>query len=222
MKTVSIQLYTIDELEIDAAKGTARAWYRRCTDGDSSWADYTIEECALQGQLLGIEFKQRDVKLYGGGVRQEPCILWSGFSSQGDGACFEGTWRASNVKADEVADGWGDDPATTEIKRIAAGFGDLAARYPEASFTVTHRDRYCHERSVDYGFDWEDQIVVHGSEDSFDDAEEELQDLSRSYMRWIYQQLETEWQWQNSDECIDENMVANAYSFLGTGVRFDA
>jgi hypothetical protein len=154
MKKVEISLYTISELS-DAAKEKARSWWRRCDEGDTFWSECAIEEAVTQGELMGIEFKERNRRWRSAdgkreGVDNSPCIWWSGFSSQGDGACFEGTWRARDVKADEVAEGWGDSPGTTEIKSIAAGFAEVAARYPAAYFIVTHTGRYSHERSVDY------------------------------------------------------------------------
>ena len=40
-------------------------------------------------EILGLNLKTRTVRLMGGGTRQEPCIWFRGFWSQGDGACFE-------------------------------------------------------------------------------------------------------------------------------------
>lgn len=151
MKTVEIKLYTINELS-DKAKEKARNWWRKASECDDYWSECPIEEAVEQGQFLGIAFKQRDIKLVNGRTRQEPCILFSGFCSQGDGACFEGTWKACDVKVDEAAKDWGDSPETTKLKAIAKRFGELAKEWPEASFTVTHKDRYCHEYSVDFDF----------------------------------------------------------------------
>ena len=56
--------------------------------------------------ILGIRLKTTPVRLMGGGTRQKPCIWFSGFWSQGDGACFEGYFshghalkRSANMKS---------------------------------------------------------------------------------------------------------------------------
>jgi hypothetical protein len=222
MKTVSIQLYTINELPTEKAKEKARNWWRECQD--SSWSDFTIEEAVTQGELLGIAFKQRNVRTIGGKTYGEPCIRWSGFSSQGDGACFEGIWRAKDVKVDKVAEGWGEDPSTSEIKSIAEGFATIAQTWPFAYTHVTHSSRYCHERSVsfDTGFGDEYPDDLDGIDDKWATAADDIEDACRAFMRWIYRSLEKEHDYQNSDEFIDEVMEMNEYSFLSDGTRFEA
>ncbi len=39
-------------------------------------------------------------------------------------------------------------------------------------------------------------------------------------MNWIYRQLEKEYEYQNSDECVDENILCNSYTFTEDGKRF--
>lgn len=225
MKTITLNLFEFDELS-DKAKEKAREWYRRASDGDSDWSECVINEAIEQGQLLGIDFKMHDVKLHGGGTRQKPCIWWRGFSSQGDGACFEGTWRARNVKADKVAEGWGDAPETTEIKRIAKEFAGLAMLYPDATLKVTHRGHYNHERSVycdfDSGIEDDDEVASKVAEyGDLANTEESATETARDFMRQIYRRLEKAYEYEQSDECVDENIKANEYTFLENGKRHD-
>lgn len=225
MKTITLNLYEFDELS-DKAKEKAREWYRRATEGDNEFSEYVIEEAVQQGELLGFEFKTHDVKLCGGGTRQKPCVWWSGFSSQGDGACFEGAWRACNVKADKVAEDWGDDPATTEIKRIASALAEIAKQYPHASSKLTHSGRYNHRYSVSFefesGIECDEEIAAKVAE--FGDIEntaEAVAETSRDFMQWIYDQLEKAYRYEQSDECVDENIKANEYTFTEDGKRHD-
>lgn len=225
MKQIILNLFEFAELS-DSAKETARKWYRRCSDGDNDWSEYIIDEAVEQGKLLGIDFEMRDVQLHGGGTRQKPCIWWSGFSSQGDGACFEGTWRARDVKADKVAEGWGEAPETTEIKHIAKEFAGIAKEYPDASFVVTHRDRYMHEHSVSYdhesGIECDDEMAAKVAEfGDRESTEEDLQETARDFMRWIYRRLEKAYEYEQSDECVDGNIEANEYTFTEDGKRHD-
>jgi hypothetical protein len=223
MKTITIQAYTFDELS-DSAKQKARDWFREASAGDDWWSESAIDEAVEQGQLLGIDFDLQPRKnMKGEPLPGKPKIWWSGFYSQGDGACFEGTWRASQVKADKVADGWGEDPATTEIKRIASEFERIARAYPESSFHVTHRDCYCHEHSVDFDFQFPDdnegEDWPEDKRKEYDKTCDDLKEAARDFMRWIYRQLEKEYGYRNSDECVDEDIRANEYLFTEEGKR---
>ncbi len=82
---IETTVYRFDELS-DAAREKARAWYR---DGgfDHDWYDAVYEDFQRIAEFLGINFRTRSVHLMGGGARQELRIFFSGFWSQGDGAC---------------------------------------------------------------------------------------------------------------------------------------
>jgi hypothetical protein len=44
-----------------------------------------------------------------------------------------------------------------------------------------------------------------------------LTDCLRAFMDWIYRQLEIEYEWLVSDECVDENIRSNEYEFDENG-----
>lgn len=209
MRVKQVYLYEYHELS-DSAKEKAREWYREASCNDSSWSEFVIDEAKEQGQFLGFDEIEK--------------IYWTGFWSQGDGACIEGTWRASNVQLDKVADGWGEDLATTEIKRIAQVFAEIAKQYPYANFRVVHRGHYYHEYCTEFtfdsgeGYDSEDSEVDY---DKFSEAEDGLTEAARDFMEWIYRRLEKGYEYQNSDEVIEENIKANEYTFTETGKRED-
>lgn len=54
------------------------------------WWDSLFEYFAEQLTEIGITVSTHEVKLMNGKTRQDPNIYFSGFWSQGDGACFEG------------------------------------------------------------------------------------------------------------------------------------
>ena len=58
------------------------------------------------------------------------------------------------------------------------------------------------------------------SQDMTADAEDVVVEALRDLARWLYRQLEREYEYQSSDERIDEAIVANAYTFTETGRRF--
>lgn len=205
MKTKTINLYTFNELS-DSAKERARDWWRKAFSGDNFWAEYTEEEARQQANFMGFNVEK---------------ILWSGFASQGDGACFIGRWNAQDLTTNEVANGWGECDSTTEIKAIAAKFAKLAEQFPELQVKISHRDRYCHERSVDYDCHFFD--LETGEEKDWPDNffEIDFKEACVDLFQWIYRQLEKEYEYQNSAECIDELLVSNGYTFTEDGRRED-
>lgn len=223
MKEITIKTYSFDELS-DAAKEKARSWWREGCCDDSFWSECTLEEAVREAALMGIDIDvDYSTNREGERVQSGHKIYWSGFCSQGDGLCFEGTWRASGVQLDKVADGWGEDPATTEIKRIAAEFDRIAKAYPLASFRVKHSGHYSHEYCTEFDFNFPDD---NEGEDWPDDKREvwdkeceALKENARDFMKWIYRQLEKEYEYMMSDECVDESICANEYQFTEEGKR---
>lgn len=135
-------------------------------------------------------------------------VFYSGFSNQGDGACFEGSWRASDVAAPAMKD---NAPEDKELHRIADGMAAIAALYPLASFSVTHKGRYSHEYCTDFDFNEGD-----GPELAGDDAAKMIE-LARDAMRWIYRQLEKEYDYQTAEAQVIESIEANGYEFTEDG-----
>nr|WP_292053745.1 hypothetical protein [Mesorhizobium sp.] len=87
---IETTVYRLDELS-EAAKEKARAWYREGAF-DHDWFEFVYDDFERICEILGVELKTRAVRLMGGGTRQKPCIWFSGFWSQGDGASFEGRY----------------------------------------------------------------------------------------------------------------------------------
>lgn len=174
MREETIKLYQFDELS-DDAKEKARDWYRQASRDDSFWSEIAIDDAATVLKACGFDVYQRRVKLMGGGTRLKPAIYFSGFYSQGDGACFEGAWT------------------------------------PE---TIMPREQFCAE----YPTTWTDANgVEHKSESN---AELQRIHAESIAMRWIYRQLEREWEWINSDEQVDESIRTNGYEFTEDGERY--
>jgi hypothetical protein len=199
MKTIQTQVYSLSELSA-AAKEKAREWYR---NGDTSFdADSAIEDAKQAFATCGITIDR---------------VLYSGFCSQGDGACFEGTWRAADVKPGAMRE---YAPKDAELHRIAAEFERLAALFPLATFTVRHSGRYLHEGCTDFSFSFPDQNGDETDAPGATQAERDLEEAAKDAMRWIYRQLEGAYEWDNADEQVDEAIEANEYTFTEDGRRF--
>ncbi len=220
-KTTVEQLYFFEELS-ETAKEKAREWYRE-GNLDYEWWDCTYEQVQDAAKYLGIEIDTKPQKSIGGYVkgkwdsgkettREETCIYFSGFSSQGDGASFLGTWKASNMKPlEELKADFGTDE---KLWGIHARLADFALRYPDAYCTSSRSScHYSHERSTNL------EAVLGEDIDYNKETHAPLEECLVSFMLWIYACLEDEYNWLNSDESIDESIKMNEYEFTEDGKR---
>ncbi len=209
---IETNVYQLDELA-DEAKVRARSWYRQ-HGFDYDWYDSVFEDFGRICQLLGIDLRTRAVRLMGGGTRSEPCIYFSGFSSQGDGACFEGRYDYARGMCRAIRD---YSPEDVELHRIADALEAAQWRnFYQLSATVRHRGRYSHEYCMDIAVGRESPVYQPPTAGAEEAVTEALRDLAR----WLYRQLEREYEYQTSDEAVDEAIAANKYSFTETGRRF--
>lgn len=208
MKTKTINLYQFDELS-ESAKEKARDWWRSCQDEND--LQHVIDDFETIAEKIGINFSTHKVNLYGGGVRHESNIWYSGFCSQGDGACFEGSYRykAGFVKA--VKD---YAPQDKELHRICDTLQDLQKRhFYQLRATINHSGRYYHSNSVSIDVYRQDEKDLPKS------VQDDITELMRDLMDWLYRQLEKEYDYQNSNEYIDETIRINEYDFDSEGRR---
>lgn len=139
-------------------------------------------------------------------------VFWSGFSSQGDGACFEGSWKASAVNEKAMRD---NAPRDTELHRIADGMQAIACKYPYAYFTVKQSGHYQHKYCTEFAVSMvnEDGDEMPGAQE----AEKEVIELARDAMEWIYRQLQKQYEWELEEAQVVESIEANGYEFTGDG-----
>lgn len=200
-------VYQFDELS-DEAKEKAREWYRQGNCDDSFWSECTIDDAKEIGKLLGMDIDK---------------VYFSCFWSQVDGACFEGTWRAGDIKLEKLKE---YAPQDKELHRIGEQLAELAVKYPDGYFGVKHRGHYSHSGCTSFDVELpnakEDELEYDSPEFKLlqveiGEDEETLIELARDFMNWIYKALEQEWDYQNSDEQVDETIRANEYEFLESG-----
>lgn len=205
-------VYHLDELS-DAAKDAARRWYR---DGcfDSDWFEFVYDDFEHICAILGIQLRTRPFRLFGGSTRSKPCIWFSGFWSQGDGACFEGDYRHARFAAGRIR---AYAPTDTALHRIADALQAVQRRnFYQLRATVTHRGRYHHEHCMAIAVDRDSPV----GQDMTADAEDAVSEALRDLARWLYRQLEREYEHLTSDAVVDEAIAANGYTFTEAGRRF--
>lgn len=209
---IETAVYQIDELS-DAAKEKARGWYRE-TGFDYDWYDFVYEDFERVCDILGINLDTVAVRLFGGGTRRKPCIWFSGFWSQGDGACFEGAYGYAKGASGKIR---GYAPMDAELHRIADALGSIQRRnFYQLGARIAHRGRYYHEYSMDIAVERDSPVAQEMTADAEDNVREALHDLAR----WLYGRLDDEYEQLTTDEAVDEVIRLNEYSFTAAGVRF--
>lgn len=211
-EVIETTVYRLDELS-EAAKEKARAWYRE-GGFDYDWYDAVYEDFQSIAEILGIRFRNRTVRLMGGGTRQEPCIWFRGFWSQGDGAAYEGVWRHARGAAARLR-------AYAPQDAVLHGIADRLQAIQRRNFfqlraEITHHGHYSHEYSMRISVERDSSI----GQDMTPDAEDIVADALRDLARWLYRQLEREYDYLTSDEAVDESLRANDYTFTEAGRRF--
>ena len=219
----TIKLYQFDELD-DRAKERAREWFRSVggnTD-DESWYEHIYEDFEEVCECLGVELDTHTVRLMGGGTRQKPDISWSGFWSQGDGACFNGVYR-TYINASEAIRKYA--PQDTELHGIADRLVELSAAYPEGVFVrVKSSGRYSHANTMHVDRAEANEVYNEETEEWCEPEltdEDEFLGCLRDLADWLYSSLNKTYEWLESDEQIDESIRANEYTFLEDGARHD-
>jgi len=168
----------------------------------SDWWDFTYDTFREDMAAIGIRVDT---------------MYFSGFASQGDGACFEG-----------VVDDW------TLLLPAIGYYNDLLIRTAAEfwSHKSVHSGPYHHEYSVRFDSEVFNPHVEHvmWSHDAndhdgvpllsaaaravlgtfdYDEIETELRDVFRDKMRDLYRRLEREYDWLTSDGVVWETLMAN-------------
>jgi hypothetical protein len=213
MRTIEKTVYSFSELS-EPAKDKAREWFRSC---DDNWyAEDVIDDSATIADIIGIDLRQTRKARIDNSHFYAPTIFYSGFSSQGDGASFEGkyTYKKGALKALRQHIG-SESKGDKELIRIATELQNIQKRYfYKLAASMRHTGLYMHSgcMSVD---------VTHQDDEYRDigNAESDIRQCMRDFADWIYAQLEREYDYQNSDSTVDENIEENEYEFTENGGR---
>ena len=95
-------------------------------------------------------------------------------------------------------------------------------RRPSAATSTSSRPRPAIAAVTIMSIAWRSpsSATVRPVQDMTADAEEAVIEALRDLARWLYRQLEQEYEFQTSDAVVDEAVVANEYTFTETGHRF--
>lgn len=103
------------------------------------------------------------------------------------------------------------------MHRIADEFQAVQRRnFYQLHSTIRQQGRYCHEYTMKIEIERDSstwQPMTDGAEAAVIEA---LRDLAR----WLYRQLRSEYEYQSSDEVVDETIEINGWTFTAEGERF--
>lgn len=191
MRIIETKAYQLHELSSEAQEKAIDNFRYHEGYPYHGWWDFTYEDVKTIAALFGLEIDE---------------IYFSGFYSQGDGACFEGNYyyKVGGLKAvEEYA------PTDMELYGIVKGLQDIQRRFfYRLTANTRHRGRYYHSGCM----------VVNVGQGDFayyvnKDAESEVTDLLRQFADWIYSQLEAEYDYRMSDEAVRATIEDNGYEF---------
>lgn len=214
MRTIQTKVFKYSELS-DDAKSKARDWWRSASYNDNFFAETVYDDAANIGAIMGIDLRQTRKTARDGSPIYKPTIYYSGFSSQGDGACFESTYRykkgALSALRKHIG---GESKGDKELLRICKALQDIQRKYfYRLQATTKHSGHYYHPRcmrvSVDYVGNYTDRET--------DKGEDEITQALRDFADWIYDQLESAYDCENSDENVAEVITINEYEFTEDG-----
>lgn len=210
-REITKTVYQFEELS-ERAKEKARQWYREIS-ADDDWHEYIFSDAATIAELMGLDILQKRVTVMNGAHYYAPSVFFSGFSSQGDGACFEGSYRYKPGAVKAVKD---YAPLDTKLHRIAKALQDAQKPvFYTGTASTQQSGHYYHSGCMSVSVDCDERF----KQSVFSAFEDAVTEALRDFADWIYRQLENEYEYQNSDEQIDEAITANAYEFDEDGER---
>jgi hypothetical protein len=192
MRIIETKAFMFEELNSEARMKAIES-FQYINVEDDFWHDNVIDDAKQIGLLMGIDIDK---------------VYFSGFWSQGDGACFTGTYtyKKGSVKAvKEYA------PRYEEVHSIAERLSAIQKdNFYKLEATIKHSGHYYHEYCTNID-------VYKDGNYTTDENDKALSDCLRDYMRWIYRQLEKEYDYQTSDEAIIDTIESNEYEFTEEG-----
>jgi hypothetical protein len=198
LRTVKTQLYKFDELSDEAKEKAIDKVRSSGSYLDYDWYDGVYEDSKTIGKLMGIDIDK---------------IYFSGFSSQGDGACFEGDYeyQVGSVKA--ILD---HAPQDKDLLSIATRLAAEQKKYfYRLTAKVKHRGHYYHSGCTNVDVQHKDRAYYYEPDNS-----EDIRDLLREFMDWIYDRLEADHSYLLSDVAISEYLNSDDREYEKDGSRW--
>lgn len=189
MKQITLKTYSIGELKGEA-KERAINDNRYINVDESWWYEPIVEAWTEKLEKYGFE----DAHIY-----------FTGFYSQGDGACFRANVNLVRLMRYLKA-------SAPQIKKA----GELLERGEIEAIILDLGGHYSHERTKRFTFT-EDEPA-----DIINDIEPKAEALRLKLCGQIYEELRAEYEGATENDAIEETLSVNEYAFLSDGRQFVA
>ena len=151
------------------------------------WSDGVIFDAKEMAALMGIAIDK---------------IYFTGFWSQGDGACFTGNFYLSGVASAELK---ASAPTEVELHQLVDELAELARAYPNIQGAIDHiPSHYYHSNTMSTGYWSSDDGCYNKETEAFAaaDAETTLIKVFRRLADWIYEKLEQAYDFAKADSHV--------------------
>lgn len=182
-------LYKFDELSAEAKERAISSFQDDENYLDYEWYEWTISDFKTILEFIGYY----DITCY-----------FSGFHSQGDGACFSARFSRNKRCLDKVK-------SLRVDKKILDIVEQIQSEIPlHEEYKIKHSGRYSHEYCTN--------VYYLGDNNKAEQIDERFLDLSRELMKILYKSLNEEYDYLTSSEAIIEYIKANDYEFTEDGI----
>lgn len=193
--TVTATAYTYEELSEDAKK-VALDKSRNVTTEYFEWWDSDFDYWKEELAKLGYEVED---------------IFFTGFWSQGDGACFTGSLDVLKwLKATD-----GEDGADAKTRSLRYWLKKLGTEAAYVKFS--HSGHYYHRFCMYIEAEWSEWTQPPKAVAQFEDLEKAILEDARDRALKIYQGLEKTHDAMSSDEYVADHITVNEFLFWETG-----
>jgi hypothetical protein len=159
-------------------------------------------------ETLGVSLRARNNAGRGPAPKN---IFFSGFSSQGDGASFEGSYAYKPGAHHLIRH---HAPQDVELHQIADVLKDIQRRnFYRVGAIINHSGRYYHEYCMAIAVDTDCSPRAECASQTEEAVIEALRDLAR----WLYRRLESEYDYLFSDVSVGEAIRADGHVFTAAG-----
>ena len=206
-ETTTRTLYRFHELSPEAQQYALEKQSR--FEAENFDSGCVFDDAATIADLFGLDIRQTRKTRMNGEHYYAPTIYYSGFSSQGDGACFEGRYKYRRGALKDVKGHAGRDK---ELHRIVKALQEVQRKnFYQLTARTTHSGHYYHSGCMSVNVERSD------GKEMTDDAEETVKECLRDFADWIYRQLENEYDYRTGEEACREAIEANECEFTEKG-----
>lgn len=197
MRTIEKQVFTFEELSEEASQKVIEN-YRNNSHDDSFVFDDVKNNYTEFLEYIGFN----NVKIY-----------FTGFYSQGDGACFTGSYKYAKIDKKKLS---GFCLSMNFMLETIKMLTDLQKpMFYSLTANISHRGHYYHENSMGYEIKDSRASCYYDTIDN-DDFKYICKDIAKC----IYKSLGQENDYINSDEYIIETIEVNEYEYYSDGTQF--